>query len=158
MNSRLTNYVKSKFLRIAEDLMENPQGLKFKLESASQKLTKKNVSDAMGNYVEDLKALIRMSKLWATRQYSGVETKTILYAVVAVVYFLTPTDFVPDFILGLGFIDDMAVISWVINLIRDDLNKFKAWEKAKNKKRSARKSKAKQQNKATDNTEFKKAE
>jgi hypothetical protein len=28
MNSKLSDYVKSKFMRIAQDLMDNPQGLK----------------------------------------------------------------------------------------------------------------------------------
>ena len=104
MNSKLTKYVKTKFIRIAQDLMDNPQGLKFKLEKAADKISKKNVVDSIGVYVEDLKTLIRMAKLWASRKYNGVEKQTILYTIVAVVYFVTPTDFVPDFILGLGFV------------------------------------------------------
>ena len=38
MNSRLSKYVKTKFVRIAGDLMDNPQGLKFKLEKAAEKI------------------------------------------------------------------------------------------------------------------------
>lgn len=136
MNSRLTSYVKKKFIRIAEDLMENPQGLRFKLESAIEKINKKNVTDSLGVYVEELKTLIRLTKLWGTRKYSGVETQTILYTIVAVVYFVTPTDFVPDFILGLGFVDDIAVLSWVLGMIKDDLQKFKDWEKKLNARQS----------------------
>lgn len=135
MNSKLTKYVKDKFVRIAQDLMENPQGLKFKLESAKEKISKKNVTDAMGVYVDDLKALIRMARAWVGRSYTGVSTQAILYSIVAVVYFLTPTDFVPDFLIGLGFVDDMAVVSWVLSLIKDDLQKFKTWEIEKDKKK-----------------------
>jgi len=155
MNSKLTSYVKKKFIRIAQDLMENPQGLKFKLESAAEKITKKSVIDALGVYVEDLKALIRLLKMWVSRKYTSVETQTILYTIVAVIYFVTPTDFVPDFILGLGFVDDMAVISWVLGMIRDDVNKFKNWEKDKNKKRSARKSKKKHSEEKAEEPEMK---
>ena len=126
--------------------MDNPQGLKFKLENAAEKITKKSVVDAMGVYVDDLKALIRLLRLWVSRKYTSVDTQTILYTIVAVIYFVTPTDFVPDFILGLGFMDDMAVLSWVLGVIKEDLNKFKEWEKVKNKKRSARKSKEKKSN------------
>lgn len=133
MNTRLTKYVKTKFIRIAQDLMDNPQGLKFKLEKAADKITKKNVIDAIGVYVDDLKTLIRMAKLWASKRYTGVETQTILYTIVAVVYFVTPTDFVPDFLLGLGFVDDIAVISWVLGLIQEDIQKFKTWEQEKEK-------------------------
>ncbi len=131
MNSKLTKYVKDKFMRIAQDLMENPQGLKFKLEKAAEKINKGNVKDAFGIYYEDLKALIRMARLWVSRRYTQVSKQTILYTIVAVVYFLTPTDFVPDFILGLGFVDDLAVLTWVLGLIKSDLEAFKQWEQNK---------------------------
>ena len=128
MNSKLTQYVKTKFLAIAQDLMENPQGLKFKLEKAAEKINKKSVLDSFGVYVDDLKALIRMLSLWVSRKYTKVSKQTILYCIVAVIYFVTPTDFVPDFILGLGFVDDLAVLTWVLGLIRSDVDDFKNWE------------------------------
>lgn len=139
MNSKLMEYVKKRFFAVAGDLMENPQGLKFKLESAADKLSKDNVKDALGGHVEDLKTLIRMAKLWVSRRYKGVSTQTILYVIVAVVYFVTPTDFVPDFILGLGFMDDIAVISWVLGQIKTDLDSFKQWEKKKEAKKKEKK-------------------
>lgn len=135
MNSKLTKYVKDKFMLIAQDLMENPQGLKFKLEKASEKINKANMKDTFGVYYEDLKALIRMARYWVGRRYTQVNTQTILYTIVAVVYFLTPTDFVPDFIIGLGFVDDLAVVSWVLSLIKDDLGKFKTWEASRKERK-----------------------
>ena len=131
MNSRLAKYVKSKFIRMAGDLMDNPQGLKFKLEKAAEKLKKGAVADALGVYLEDLKTLIRMVAAWLSRKYTGLEKQTILYTIVAIIYFVTPTDFVPDFLLGLGFVDDIAVISWVLGIIKEDLVKFKKWESEK---------------------------
>lgn len=135
MNSKLTEYVKSKFMLIAQDLMENPQGLKFKLEKAGEKLHKKAVVDAFGDYLGDLKALTRMAKAWVSRRYTQVNKQTILYTIVAVIYFVTPTDFVPDFILGLGFVDDLAVLTWVLGNIKNDLEDFKKWESEKEEKR-----------------------
>ena len=134
MNSKLSHYVKSKFVRLAQDLMENPQGLKFKLEKASEKLRKASVVDSLGAYVEELKTLIRLSLAWVTRKYTKVNTQTILYTIVAVIYFVTPTDFVPDFLIGLGFVDDIGVLTWVLSLIKDDLEKFKDWEQKKQQK------------------------
>lgn len=128
MNSKLMRYVEKKFLVLAEDLLENPQGLKFKLEAALEKLTKGNVKDAFGHYIVELKTLIRMIKMWLSRRYSKVSKQTIIYSILAVVYFVTPTDFVPDFILGLGFVDDIAVLTWVLNTIKQDLTRFKEWE------------------------------
>ena len=128
MNSKLSKYVKTKFMAIAQDLMENPAGLKFKLDKATEKINKKNVQDSLGVYFDDLMALIRLTKLWVARKYTQVNKQTILLTIVAVVYFVTPTDFVPDFLLGLGFVDDIAVISWVLSSIKGDLDIFRQWE------------------------------
>ncbi len=128
MNRKLMAYVKGKFLDIASDLMQNPQGLKFKLDKAKEKISTQSVKESLGKNVEDLKTLIRMARAWASRSYRNVSSQTILYTVAAIIYFVTPTDFMPDFIIGLGFLDDIAVIRWVIGQITSDLERFKAWE------------------------------
>lgn len=131
MNSRLKKYVTGKFTKIAQDLLENPQGLKFKLESAKEKLTKQNVKDALGKNVDDLKTLLRMAKFWLSRRYRNISKQSIILVIVAIIYFITPTDFVPDFLLGLGYIDDISVLKWVLVQISKDLESFKKWEEEK---------------------------
>ena len=126
-------YVKGKFLNIASDLMQNPQGLKFKLDKAREKINTQSVRESLGKNVEDLKTLIRMARAWASRSYRNVSSQTILYTVAAIIYFVTPTDFMPDFIIGLGFLDDIAVIRWVIGQIKTDLERFKEWENQQDK-------------------------
>tara|TARA_B100001971_G_scaffold215193_1_gene260009 strand:+ start:99164 stop:99592 length:429 start_codon:yes stop_codon:yes gene_type:complete len=128
MNSRLKKYVTSKFTKIAQDLIENPQGLKFRLENAKDKLSKQNVIDALGKNVDDFRTLVRMAKLWITRKYNKISKQSIILVIMAIIYFITPTDFVPDFILGLGYVDDISVLKWVMVQISEDLAKFKEWE------------------------------
>ncbi len=48
------------------------------------------------------------------------KAKGILLAALA--YFILPIDVVPDFILGLGFTDDMAVLLTSLNVIRTHMN------------------------------------
>ena len=43
-------------------------------------------------------------------------TRAILLAALA--YFVLPTDFVPDFIAGFGFTDDMAVLAAALSAVR----------------------------------------
>ena len=40
----------------------------------------------------------------------------------ALAYFILPVDVVPDFILGLGFTDDMAVLLAAFNVVRTHVN------------------------------------
>jgi len=48
------------------------------------------------------------------------KAKGILLAALA--YFVLPFDVIPDFILGLGFTDDMAVLLASLNVIRTHMN------------------------------------
>jgi len=80
--------------------------------------------------VDDLFLFMRMCTAWVTRKYTDISNESIVYSVLAIIYFVTPTDFVPDFIFGLGYIDDMAVISWVIDKIKYDIEEFKKWEES----------------------------
>ena len=84
--------------------------------------------DALGDVKGDLRTLMRYAQAWAKREYRAVPWKSLLYAVAALIYFVNPIDLVPDFVLGLGFVDDVAVIGFVANALRQDLSDFKAWE------------------------------
>lgn len=77
---------------------------------------------------EELALLVRMLKAWSKREYSDVPASTITLVLAAVIYFLSPLDLIPDFIAGIGFIDDISVITYVIQSIRKDLAKYKEWE------------------------------
>ena len=78
----------------------------------------------------DLDVLIRMARSWALGDYSTVPWKTLVLLMGAIIYFLNPIDVIPDFVFGLGFIDDIAVVQFVVRSIREDLDAFLAWEEA----------------------------
>lgn len=52
-----------------------------------------------------------------------------VYILSGIIYFLMPFDAVPDFIFGVGYIDDFAIFSLVLNLISEDLKIFKIKDK-----------------------------
>lgn len=74
--------------------------------------------------------MLHLVQAWARGDYSGVSKANLVLIVGAVVYFLMPTDLIPDFIAGLGFVDDAAVIAWVVGTVSDELAKFSAWREA----------------------------
>jgi uncharacterized membrane protein YkvA (DUF1232 family) len=37
----------------------------------------------------------------------------------------------PDWILGLGYIDDAALIGWTMNTVKSDIDGFREWESRK---------------------------
>jgi uncharacterized membrane protein YkvA (DUF1232 family) len=83
----------------------------------------------VGRVREDLFRLIRLVRAWARREYTVVPWRTLLYIVAALVYFVNPIDLVPDVLVGLGFVDDVAVIAAVVRAVRRDITAFLSWEK-----------------------------
>jgi uncharacterized membrane protein YkvA (DUF1232 family) len=122
---KLKDYAEKKFGRKVRRIIENPQNVINELGSASTLLLKDKVAKGMKGSFEDFKTLLQMIKAWATGEYTDVPWKTLWLGVLSIVYFVSIIDFIPDFILGVGFIDDFALITWVLASINDDLEKFK---------------------------------
>ena len=78
----------------------------------------------------DLSTLLRLARAYATRAYRDISGKSMLYVVGALLYFLSPVDVIPDFLPGVGYLDDIAVISAAVQAVRGDLDAFRAWEEA----------------------------
>ncbi len=54
--------------------------------------------------------------------------KTALLLVFAFLYLISPVDIVPDIFPLIGLVDDVAVLAFAFNFIRDDLENYRAWK------------------------------
>src|SRR5262245_2259675 len=77
---------------------------------------------------EDLMAVCRMLKAWSKGDYQAIPWKTIVLSLATIIYFLNPFDVAPDFIPGVGYVDDAVVLGFVVNSIKKELEKFLRWE------------------------------
>lgn len=85
---------------------------------------------SLGDVWDDLLTLFRLLRNWITGGYRDVSVNTMLLVVTAVLYFVMPLDVIPDFVPALGFMDDVAMILFVLNSIRAEFDKFANWEQA----------------------------
>mgnify|MGYP005750780587 CR=1 FL=1 len=112
----------------AEHLLAEPQAAGAMAERAGRRAYRQR--GRLGEAFEDVMALTRLVRAWATGRYRAVPTSTLLAVIGALVYFLMPLDALPDFILAFGLLDDIALIGKVVQMCRRDLQAFRVWEQS----------------------------
>jgi uncharacterized membrane protein YkvA (DUF1232 family) len=118
--------------RKAEDYLRDPQKTK-KLLSAVVEKTQKG-QDKKGPLLEvweSLKALSRLMNAFVRKEYKEIPWQSLVLSSMALLYFVTPSDLLPDFIPVVGYVDDATIIAFVVNAIKADLDKFLEWEATK---------------------------
>ncbi|MCA1843338.1 MAG: DUF1232 domain-containing protein [Actinobacteria bacterium] len=86
------------------------------------------LSGPLGRLLSDFKALGRLIRAYVEGDYRKIPLDSLILVVAAVVYVVTPVDAIPDFIPGVGYLDDAVVVGFVVKFLRDELAAFKAWE------------------------------
>ena len=113
----------------AEEYVRDPKKSERLLAEAMKKAKaqEKNQGPLAGLW-QNLTALFRLLQAYIRHEYTDIPWGSIVMVAVAVVYFVSPIDIIPDFIPVSGFIDDAAVIAFVLKQVKTDLDKFVAWE------------------------------
>ncbi len=79
-------------------------------------------------YTELAKVMFGMLKDYRKGLYTNVPWFTIAAIAFGFLYVLNPFDLIPDFIPGLGYIDDMAVLTFGLRFIESDLHNYLDWK------------------------------
>ena len=111
----------------AAEYIQNKDKLSGLIDRASRKATGKQ--GKLKDVWASLLAFFRLVRAYVNGSYRQVTPKSLLTIVASLIYFVSPIDLIPDFILGLGFIDDATVLAWTIKACASDLAAFIAWEK-----------------------------
>jgi uncharacterized membrane protein YkvA (DUF1232 family) len=111
----------------AEEYARDP-GKVRKLVDEALKKTRRKKRGPLGEVWKYLTAIIRLVRAYARRQYTDVPWETIILSIAAIIYFVSPIDFIPDFIPVAGYVDDAAVIAFIAAAIKLDLDNFLEWE------------------------------
>ena len=130
MNSKLVRQFEKARLK-AEEITKNNLGLK-KLVNDVKECARKRAKYARTIKMERLfayvKAFSRIIEKYLTREYKKLPWGALVSIVGSLIYFLNPFDLIPDFIVGIGLLDDLTVILWVVKNIKEDLDNFLMWE------------------------------
>ncbi|MCO6045581.1 YkvA family protein [Aeoliella sp. ICT_H6.2] len=88
-----------------------------------------DVPNTLAAIWRELQLLLAMLRHYVQGSYRQIPFGTIAAVGAAVLYFASPVDAIPDFIPGLGYIDDAAVVMTCLQLVRGDLETYRQWLK-----------------------------
>lgn len=95
------------------------------LLAASRKSLKNGTQ--LGSVTDDLKILLALGNAWWRGEYRAISSQALLAVVAALLYFVSPFDAIPDWLLGVGYLDDIAVLGWLMSTWQGELQAFREW-------------------------------
>lgn len=115
----------------AQEYLHSPEKSRRLLQEAVRKVNVNEDSRVQKpDFWTQLKAFFRLLKSYTHKEYTVVPWGTIVMVTVAILYFVSPIDLILDWLPLAGFVDDAAVMLFVMRQIKHDLDAFLAWEKS----------------------------
>jgi uncharacterized membrane protein YkvA (DUF1232 family) len=77
---------------------------------------------------QNLRLLVPLIKDYWKGNYRDVSIKSIIIFVVTLTYIISPIDLIPDYVIGLGQIDDVALLGLSLFFLEKEIRKYKEWK------------------------------
>ncbi|AEP86334.1 YkvA family protein [Bacillus spizizenii] len=77
--------------------------------------------------IQHITVFFQMLRDWRNGDYPRSQVKTLFLLTAAILYIAMPLDIIPDVLLGLGIIDDAAVLGLIWMLIKKEMSQYEKW-------------------------------
>lgn len=111
----------------AEAFARQPRKLKILLDTAIEKAKQADKSAFKGLWPY-LLAMLRLTRAFCGGKYKRIPWESLISIIVAIAYFASPLDLIPDFLPGIGYLDDAMIVRFVYRSVRTELDRFMEWE------------------------------
>ena len=121
--------------------------VKKKIDEERSKITREDIKDLtkkeskvidrvkkhgpLADYLEDVKTFYALIKDYINGEYTDVPWWTIAAIGAALAYIINPFDVIPDVIPVIGYLDDAAVLTLCLKMVKKDIEKYKEWKEYK---------------------------
>ena len=105
------HFLKGQWLRKAAEYMVDPAKMKWLVGRVRQYCGKEGLAAVR----DHLSLLADMASDITKGRYTDYSKGNFLLAVAALIYVVSPLDLVPDFLIVLGLLDDVAIVGWAMS-------------------------------------------
>ena len=71
--------------------------------------------------------LIDLIRQYIKGEYTSLSKGNLVLIIIGFLYLVHPLDIIPDFLLG-GFLDDAAVFTYILKMIKHEIDSFREWK------------------------------
>ena len=82
----------------------------------------------LSQYWDDIKTSFALIRDWFNGSYDKVPARMIVSLAGALIYLVSPLDLIPDWVPMAGLVDDAAMLAFVFQLSKVDLNAYRRWK------------------------------
>lgn len=128
-NRLLNSRAYRKARELVKKTIQSPEKLVALVSSAQAKAASSR-SGKLAEILDSIGAVFRLLGAYARGDYRDISFESLALVVASIIYFVMPIDVLPDFILGLGLVDDAALLAYTFRVVADDIKAFLDWEAA----------------------------
>lgn len=119
---------KALFGKQVESLIKQKEKVAELIAGVGNKILRFGNNTRVKQLIEPISVFIRMIKAHFNGSHK-LTNSTLGLVLLALVYFVSPIDIIPDFLGFFGFADDLSVVLAVYAKVKDEINQFLDWER-----------------------------
>lgn len=108
----------------AKELLRNEKKMNDFLSQLDSKL---NAVAGLKEKFAEIPIIVSLIRAHIKGEYREFPLGTLIALVSALIYFVSPVDIIPDFIPGIGYLDDFMVLGIALRFAYTDLEDYKKW-------------------------------
>lgn len=128
--TEIVEKAKNLFGKQVDMIVRQEQKVVELLKNVGQKLVTLAHNPKVQKLTAPIQIFIRMIKAHFRGDHK-MEITTLGLIVLALVYFISPIDLIPDFLGFFGFADDLSVVLAVYAKVSDEVERFLEWERTR---------------------------
>ena len=119
--------VKKRFGKAAKEYSNDKVKTGKLVNDAVRKADKLEKSNRFVEMYQHLQLLLGLVIDWINGSYRVIPKKTIAVVIMGILYFVSPIDFIPDFLPG-GLLDDAFVLGLIMKQVYVELELYQNWK------------------------------